>query len=163
MSSNCNCENENCECKKQNTNKYYVKKGQRNNANVVSSTPDKTIYVYNLSNGSTRTIIYRRNKPVSGANIEPDTETKKKNKLANDFIKSDRYNDNISIMKNWYKYIEEQDKNNLPHMTYKNFFDLAKKQDKKGKFNRKLNEAKKKQLQDKQNKDNKADSKDNDK
>ena len=161
MSSNCECENENCECKKQNTNKYYVKKGQRNNANVVSSTPDKTIYVYNLSNGSTRTIIYRRNKPVSGANIEPDTETKKKNKLANDFIKSDRYNDNISIMKNWYKYIEEQDKNNLPHMTYKNFFDLAKKQDKKGKFNRKLNEAKKKQLQDKQNKDNKANSEDN--
>ena len=156
MSSNCNCENENCECKKQNTNKYYVKKGNRNNQNVVSSTPDKTIYVYNLSNGSTRTIIYHKKQRVQGQNTEPNTETRKKNKIATEFIKSDRYNDNISIMKNWYKYKDEQDKNNLPHMSYNQFFGLAKEQDKKGKFNRTLNEAKKKEREQKDKEDNKA-------
>lgn len=156
MSENKNCDNETCNCAVKASNKYYVKKGKHNKDNIISSTLDKTIYVYKLSNGSTRTIIYRKNKPVNGANLEPDTETKKKNKLANDFIKSDRYNDNISIMRNWYAYKDEQDKNNLPHMTYKSFFDLAIKQEKKGKFNRKLNETKKKQLeQDNKAKDNK--------
>lgn len=108
-----------CECKDN-----YIKKNKRNKDNIIKSDLERTIYVYKLANGREKTIIYNHNNKLNKGKWSDDTETKQRVKEANKFIKS-KYDTNISIMKNWYIYKEQLEKDNKPYISYGKFLPMA--------------------------------------
>lgn len=115
-----NCTNScTCGCKDN-----YIKKNKRNTDNVVKSDLERTIYVYKLANGREKTIIYNHNNKPNKGKWSDNTETKQRVKEANEFIKS-KYDINVSIMKNWYTYKEQQEKDNKQYISYGKFLPIA--------------------------------------
>ena len=117
----CNKCDDNCKC---GCKDNYIKKNKRDKNNILNSNLDRTIYVYKLANGREKTIIYKHADPANKGKWSDETETKQRIKTATEFIKN-KYDDKISIMKNWYIYKEQQDKDKKPFISYSKFLPIA--------------------------------------
>lgn len=116
-----------CGCKS-----LYVRKNKRDKDNIKESNLERTIYVYKMSDGKEKVITYKHNNSINKGKWSDETNSKQKVKAALEYINSS-YNDNISVMRNWYEYKELFDKDNKPIVSYGKFLPLVKEANKKHK------------------------------
>lgn len=117
----CNKCDDSCKC---GCKDNYIKKNKRNKNNIVDSNLDRTIYVYKLANGREKTVIYKHINSSEKGKWSDETATKQRIKEATEFIKN-KFDDKKSIMKNWYIYKEQQEKDNKPFISYGKFLPIA--------------------------------------